>query len=107
MEATLTLTRTSVRPKAGILTWRTSAPGAASGFTTASMVLSIRATLLGHPYPHKLFILASRRLATNRLQGKVYCPARVPSLQSSAASTPDKPAEVAPCFIHEDNGCDG
>src|SRR5579872_3406540 len=44
MEAHLTFTRTSVRPKAGIFTSRTSAPGAASGFTTASMVPAIRAT---------------------------------------------------------------
>src|ERR1700687_1866160 len=41
MEATFTLTRTSVRPKTGILTSRISAPGAASGLTTASMVLGM------------------------------------------------------------------
>src|SRR5215472_12295094 len=44
MEATLTFTRTSVRPNAGILTSRTSAPGAASGLTTASIVPAIIAT---------------------------------------------------------------
>jgi hypothetical protein len=38
MDATLTLTSTSVRPKPGIFTSRTSAPGAASGLTTASIV---------------------------------------------------------------------
>src|SRR5271169_4283883 len=38
IEAALTLTKTSVRPKAGILTSRISAPGAASALTTASMV---------------------------------------------------------------------
>src|SRR5271165_1016997 len=38
IDATLTLTRTSLRPKAGIFTSRTSAPGAASGFTTANIV---------------------------------------------------------------------
>src|ERR1700733_4539209 len=35
MDATLTLTRTSLRPKAGIFTSRTSAPGADAGLTTA------------------------------------------------------------------------
>src|SRR5215469_11881236 len=44
IEATLTFTRTSERPKAGILTSRTSAPGAASGLTTASIVPAIIAT---------------------------------------------------------------
>ena len=44
MEATFTLTRTSVRPKAGIFTSRTSAPGAASGLTTASIVVAMTAT---------------------------------------------------------------
>src|SRR6266550_1145864 len=45
MEATLTLTRTSLRPKAGILTSRISAPGAASTFTTASMVLAMESLM--------------------------------------------------------------
>src|SRR6516165_7957955 len=40
MDATLTFTRTSLRPKPGTLTSRTSAPGAASGLTTANMVAS-------------------------------------------------------------------
>ena len=44
MEATLTLTSTSVRPKAGIFTSRMSAPGAASGLTTASIVPAMIAT---------------------------------------------------------------
>src|SRR6202040_1757576 len=42
MDATFTLTKTSFRPKAGILTSRISAPGAASGLTTASIVDGIR-----------------------------------------------------------------
>src|ERR1700687_1300369 len=41
MDATFTLTSTSFRPNAGILTSRISAPGAASGLTTASMVLGM------------------------------------------------------------------
>src|SRR3979411_1940944 len=41
MDATLTLTRTSVRPYLGTVTSRISAPGAASGLTTASMVLGM------------------------------------------------------------------
>src|SRR5579862_2691136 len=44
MDATLTFTRTSVRPKPGTFTSLTSAPGAASGLTTASMVSAIHAT---------------------------------------------------------------
>src|SRR3981081_2193269 len=47
MEATLTLTRTSVRPYLGILTSRISAPGAASGLTTASMVLAVEVLGIG------------------------------------------------------------
>src|SRR4030095_7257606 len=46
IDATLTLTRTSVRPKPGILTSRTSTPGAASGLTTASMLLGIPKSFL-------------------------------------------------------------
>src|SRR5580704_5757091 len=38
IEATFTLTSTSLRPTTGIFTSRTSEPGAASGFTTASIV---------------------------------------------------------------------
>src|SRR5579863_8373876 len=56
IEATLTLTRTSVRPKLGIFTSRTSAPGAASGFTTASIVPAIIATYkvcCKNSYKHK------------------------------------------------------
>src|SRR5713226_5324356 len=49
MEATWTLTRTSVRPYVGILTSRISAPGAASGLTTASMVLGIGSAGHGSP----------------------------------------------------------
>src|SRR6185437_7798028 len=45
-EATLTLTRTSVKPILGTATSRTSAPGFGSGFTTASMVSAIEATHL-------------------------------------------------------------
>src|SRR5215831_13804376 len=41
-EATFTLTRTSSGPISGTGIWRTSAPGAASGFTTASMVSDIQ-----------------------------------------------------------------
>src|SRR6476469_3733016 len=41
MDATFTLTKTSVRPKLGTLTCRISAPGAGSGFTTANIVLGI------------------------------------------------------------------
>src|SRR5580692_949024 len=41
MEATFTLTSTSEGPKAGILTSRISAPGAASGLTTAIIVRSV------------------------------------------------------------------
>src|SRR6267142_369108 len=41
-EATRTFTRTSSGPYSGMGTWRTSAPGADSGFTTASMVSGIR-----------------------------------------------------------------
>src|SRR5579863_2472916 len=44
IDATFTLTSTSVRPKAGIFTSRTSAPGAASGLTTAIIVPAIIAT---------------------------------------------------------------
>src|ERR1700690_2970440 len=44
IDATFPLTNTSVRPKAGIFSWRTSAPGAASGFTTASIVSAMIAT---------------------------------------------------------------
>jgi hypothetical protein len=43
MDATFTFTSTSLRPKAGIFTSRISAPGAASGFTTASIVVAILA----------------------------------------------------------------
>src|SRR5579875_691640 len=42
MEATLTLTRTSVRPNLGLGTSRISVPGADSGFTTASMVFGMK-----------------------------------------------------------------
>src|SRR5579862_3076979 len=45
-EATLTLTRTSVRPTLGMATSRTSAPGFGSGFTTASMVSAIKVSHL-------------------------------------------------------------
>src|SRR5258708_39295698 len=41
MEATLTLTRTSVRPNPGTFTSRTSAPGAGWAFTTACIVFGI------------------------------------------------------------------
>src|ERR1051326_426099 len=41
IDATFTLTSTSVRPYAGILTSRTSAPGAACGLTTANIVSGI------------------------------------------------------------------
>src|SRR5579864_406944 len=41
-EATFTLTSTSSGPISGTGIWRTSAPGAASGFTTASMVSDIQ-----------------------------------------------------------------
>src|SRR5208283_5639890 len=44
MDATFTFTSTSVRPNGGIFTSRTSAPGAASGFTTASIVVAMIAT---------------------------------------------------------------
>src|SRR5579863_3824916 len=44
MDATFTLTSTSVRPKAGIFTSRTSAPGAACGLTTACIVPAMNAT---------------------------------------------------------------
>src|ERR1700757_1914638 len=44
MEATFTFTKTSVRPNPGTFTSRTSAPGAASGLTTASMVPAIIGT---------------------------------------------------------------
>src|SRR5437660_7665146 len=44
IDATFTLTSTSVRPNAGIFTWRISAPGAASGLTTASIVVAIVTT---------------------------------------------------------------
>src|ERR1700751_757896 len=46
MEATFTFTRTSVRPKPGILTSRISVPGLGSGFTTASMEGDMGTTLL-------------------------------------------------------------
>src|SRR6266446_10993163 len=42
MDATLTLTRTSVGPNAGTLTSRISAPGAGWAFTTACIVSCIR-----------------------------------------------------------------
>ena len=42
--AGMDFTSTSVRPNAGTFTWRTSAPGAASGLTTASIVVAIIAT---------------------------------------------------------------
>src|SRR2546421_3413756 len=58
MDATLTLTSTSVRPKAGILTSRISAPGLGSGFTTASMELGIRSDLMISQWRSKLLILA-------------------------------------------------
>src|ERR1700730_4177423 len=41
MDATFTLTSTSLRPKPGTLTSQISTPGAASGLTTASMVLGM------------------------------------------------------------------
>src|SRR5208282_5370953 len=44
MDATFTFTSTSVRPKVGILTSRISAPGAASGLTTAIIVVAMIAT---------------------------------------------------------------
>src|SRR5216683_5703026 len=46
MDATLTLTSTSVRPNPGTFTSRTSAPGAACGLTTASIVVGIKETSL-------------------------------------------------------------
>src|ERR1700683_4867740 len=49
MEAIFTLTSTSLRPKAGTFTSRISAPGAASGLTTASIVDGI-----GLPYESRL-----------------------------------------------------
>src|SRR5215813_8839571 len=53
-EATFTFTRTSSGPICGTGIWRTSAPGAASGFTTASMVSDIRVpgTDFGRQTPH-------------------------------------------------------
>src|SRR5438105_8205984 len=41
-DATFTFTKTSVGPNFGMATSRMSAPGAASGFTTASIVLAIQ-----------------------------------------------------------------
>src|ERR1700722_4493089 len=44
IDATFTFTNTSLCPNAGIFTCRISAPGAASGLTTASIVVPIIAT---------------------------------------------------------------
>jgi hypothetical protein len=56
-EATLTLTRTSSGPNVGRGIWRTSAPGAASGFTTASMVSDIQFPVFAANEEGKLLIL--------------------------------------------------
>src|SRR4249920_695799 len=50
MDATLIFTSTSVRPKPGIFTSRTSAPGAASGLTTASIVAPLVAPAMTATY---------------------------------------------------------
>src|ERR1017187_1044671 len=52
IDATFTFTSTSVRPKAGIFTWRISAPAAASGLTTASIVVAMIATYKAQ-YPNR------------------------------------------------------
>src|ERR1700761_5748472 len=70
-EATLTLTRTSVGPKAGIFTSRISVPGLASAFTTASIVSAIKARILRHAeFPAKL--LAPERGHVGRVRHSFY-----------------------------------
>src|SRR5580658_5870447 len=60
MDATFTLTNTSRGPKAGIFTSRISAPGAASGFTTASIVGGMN-YLMNSNSDTKRMILAPQR----------------------------------------------
>src|ERR1700756_3070974 len=99
MDATLTLTSTSVRPKPGIFTSRTSAPGAASGLTTASIVAPLVAPAMIAAYLFlfdafysmrkrhntKRMILAPQRLRqpTERFVSRLCHPRRPPELSTN------------------------
>src|SRR5438067_9894968 len=109
-DATFTFTKTSVGPMVGMATSRMSAPGAASGFTTASIVLTIQGVTEEQVRGSKPLSLSRteqqlRRLREPALRMLIF---RLPSesLRLPFGNAERLPLRAAKVFCQEDNLAD-